>query len=1390
MPETNQAAPQPIVPLGALVQDLGCTLRWKKGNFKLHHPERGYVKVSVKNNCPEVSVKEANKLIKELENYQLTQLNSQVADLTARLEVLQKEETKTWDELLREYAEYGNQGLIQKSVMLCPFTKDLPSDVQAMLITGFDPAAGEKYMKELPLTRRRRRLLMASENWVVRLFAGENYDNDCFVRAMSKSGKVVLEVDKVNSRLWDINGPSSVYKLLMWAASKGKIADIVGSPPEATWTTSTTPLRGPYSIHARTRDHPYGVLELSPLRQARVNNETACAAKQLLLWTLSMIKGRRNVGFVMEFPADESSPLEGSQEWLSFWKTEMWKSFKSISGMTMATFNQGAYGHQAMRPTTLATTYPMLKEIDGDFGFSDNCVPASLLSRKTMRSWSNDFKRAVACAMLDYVPSRTDVEEEMSNCGAKLSKLTKDQRAAWTQHLLQDHQPYRSDCAVCLNAQATGYQHRRRKHPQLYTLALDLAGPFKVAGRDMDFDDYKYIMVAAYRCPKEYIDEKSHDEMVKEFGMDDYEPSDCEEGDDLMELEKEGENGASGEPDSEEEKGEPIGPVTLDEAVEELQEPPECATLYLTRTMRRRTKGEALRAAREIALQLKASGLHVSTVHTDRAREFSSLVFKEWLAESGFLHTRTSGGEPAGNSTAELGVRWAKNRVRALLKAAKAEAKDWPLAITQASSTAWAKAFPYSPTTRSPSAPFGQEVWFRAKGYKGAAEKEHDPMGDRWKRGWYRGPALDVSRGHVILREDGGLTVAKSVKFNVVNPEREFPDLFMPGEAEEVKEPEGAEGRPQTRKQLKEEIEYLARKRLEERDLGVPGILQLYERLEQLGDTDMRVGKKSSATSWFSGAFVHGGKAGMRANLREYPYTTRLLVAFGKKYAGGRSFSAMGIARNADLGIHRDSHNARTSENIVVPLTDFQGGHVWIQDQLCDEEDAVYRELASGQRVKGRVAQAEKGKAICFSPSRWHQVQPWEGDRVTFLMYTPRGTKLTEEHIVELESMGFPVDRKVLQNREDEEEDDLDYGDIAIKMVSVDTKCDPVVAYIEVDEKEMFEKTPHELRDGLRPRINDYQNAIKLKRMIKKAEVQYTEGIENILQDHINQKKPLEVTHTVSLGEVRKALAKWAPSAKKEYSNLVDNKKAFQPTKFRDLPADCRIVPCKGVFTVKPDGCEEGFRRKTRFVACGNYLEEGALTGVDYDLYAAGLDASSLRTMLAFRTTQPSWGAAVTDIRQAFVLAPWIGKAVALKPPALAVEMGLAEADDYWLVKQSIYGLREAPAAWASFRDTELEAARWKAKVDGTMVELKLKQLVSDSQVWKVVRTDGENDDALGYLLVYVDDLMIMGPEGVMESFFGWLSNKWECDDLSILSKKKNTYQVPGHGASPCERRH
>ena len=44
---------QPIVPLGAVIEDLGCTLKWKKGLASALSPETGMMKVKLVNNCPE-----------------------------------------------------------------------------------------------------------------------------------------------------------------------------------------------------------------------------------------------------------------------------------------------------------------------------------------------------------------------------------------------------------------------------------------------------------------------------------------------------------------------------------------------------------------------------------------------------------------------------------------------------------------------------------------------------------------------------------------------------------------------------------------------------------------------------------------------------------------------------------------------------------------------------------------------------------------------------------------------------------------------------------------------------------------------------------------------------------------------------------------------------------------------------------------------------------------------------------------------------------------------------------------------------------------------------------------------------------------------------------------
>ena len=535
------------------------------------------------------------------------------------------------------------------------------------------------------------------------------------------------------------------------------------------------------------------------------------------------------------------------------------------------------------------------------------------------------------------------------------------------------------------------------------------------------------------------------------------------------------------------------------------------------------------------------------------------------------------------------------------------------------------------------------------------------------------------------MREDGGLTIAKSVKFNVVEPDKDLPDLLPPAITDDLLlEPEGMDVLV-TKEKLQEEIEFIAQKLLEKGSFEKRDMMFLFEKLEELGNTDFRVGKKTPMTSWYTGAYVHGGVAGLRANTKNFPNTTKYMTAYATKYNKGKDFTAVGVTRNSALGMHRDIHNSsKFSENMVLPISSFEGGGLWVEDENASEEEKVVKQVPHRGETSGRVMPLEEDKPVEFEPKRWHEVQPWTGDRVVMLMYTPRATKLSEADVEQLKDLGFKVNLESLREPEpmieeefQDEEDLVGDENIEIKRALLSSGAEEDEVFIEVTDEELFPGVGECGREHVQLPIKDPEGNVKLKKMAKKAEVQYTSNIEEILEDHANKGKPLEVTHTVSLSEVRKSISKWAPSAKKEYVNLVDNKKAFKPSKFKDLPAGCRIVPCKGVFTVKPDGNEEGFRRKTRFVACGNYLAEGELTGMDFDLYAAGLDSTSLRTMLAYRTTKPSWGAGVTDIRQAFVLAPWVGEPVALKPPALAVEMGLAAEDDYWLVLQSIYGLRE-----------------------------------------------------------------------------------------------------------------
>ena len=131
---------------------------------------------------------------------------------------------------------------------------------------------------------------------------------------------------------------------------------------------------------------------------------------------------------------------------------------------------------------------------------------------------------------------------------------------------------------------------------------------------------------------------------------------------------------------------------------------------------------------------------------------------KAWLAHDQITLTMASGAGPASNATAERGVRWYKAKARA----PKASPADWPMATSHGNIVVRIAAF-------------GQEVWYKAKAYKGVKEKEVDAVANkdlpvRWKRASYRRPSMDVTEGQK-------------------EPEREDPRLLPELQVEEVDDP-------------------------------------------------------------------------------------------------------------------------------------------------------------------------------------------------------------------------------------------------------------------------------------------------------------------------------------------------------------------------------------------------------------------------------------------------------------------------------------------------------------------------------------------------------------------------------------------------------------------------
>ena len=278
----------------------------------------------------------------------------------------------------------------------------------------------------------------------------------------------------------------------------------------------------------------------------------------------------------------------------------------------------------------------------------------------------------------------------------------------------------------------------------------------------------------------------------------------------------------------------------------------------------------------------------------------------------------------------------------------------------------------------------------------------------------------------------------------------------------------------------------------------------------------------------------------------------------------------------------------------------------------------------------------------------------------------------------------------------------------------------------------------------------------------KVVENSYTPNIEELL-GALNG--PLEVVHQVAPADVRNHLDKWKDAAQDELDSLVKMQaiERYRGSEVQKLLRDpnLEVLPAKCVFTVKPG---KPYRRKVRIVSCGNYAQ-----GVSEDiLYASGAAAETLRAVLV-RSGQRRYSAWATDIKNAFLLAPIPGtakKRYALRPPAILVQLGIVEQGEVWIVGKALYGFKESPKWWAQYRDQVLSTTHFQVPFGFA----KLKRIASDENLWKICRDD---DTVLGFVLVYVDDILILSQAQVSRSLHEWIKARWQCSELERANPAK-----------------
>ncbi|CAE7794535.1 GIP, partial [Symbiodinium necroappetens] len=228
---------QVIVPLGKVIATLGYELNWTSRSCELVGPNGEVLPLVVKNGCPEIGQKAAARLIQQLEEEQVAQLEDATQASQKALRTLKA----SWWSYLQEYVRTHDPveacAAVDKAFFL-----DYKDDVKRLMVTKTPRNSIWEMLKNLCVNRRGRKKLMKAHSWVLR------WDPPTVDRprdALKHLSYIIGNMVYVNMSILLIeNEFEDVWRVVQWAALTGRISTMVAR--DGTGTPLDKVIAGPH----------------------------------------------------------------------------------------------------------------------------------------------------------------------------------------------------------------------------------------------------------------------------------------------------------------------------------------------------------------------------------------------------------------------------------------------------------------------------------------------------------------------------------------------------------------------------------------------------------------------------------------------------------------------------------------------------------------------------------------------------------------------------------------------------------------------------------------------------------------------------------------------------------------------------------------------------------------------------------------------------------------------------------------------------------------------------------------------------------------------------------------------------------------------------------------